>query len=386
MGWVNVFTHMESVDASITGAASVNYWDALTIEGYAPPFETGPIVELDYGCGLNPYIHYVSSGDAVDLWQYGQTPYTAPDNVVLLSNAGPYDGRTATRTIALPYAALSNVKKIRARAFLRGSYNEENYYGALIYVSYSNDLSAQSPHVNETIGTIEHPSSFDNDTFTEWFEFDVGSFPDEDHYLVFMVPMYGCSGSFGPFALQIEIEAELTANDDAATTAMNTPVTVPVLANDTLGDDPVALEDLAGPPTIIAQPSVGEASVNPDGSITYTPPDGFTGEVEFQYRIDLPEPEPGPGCPELFFSNSVVPAEDVEIAAGEPIADNIYFQIGGITFSFDRNIDDEFWPSPGNYMPCDPPDWDLPEFPWQVDLYWGDGGGGVCVSITNGCT
>lgn len=38
------------------------------------------------------------------------------------------------------------------------------------------------------------------------------------------------------------VSAELVANDDFALTPANTPVNVPVLANDTLGDAPVALE------------------------------------------------------------------------------------------------------------------------------------------------
>lgn len=381
MGWVNVFTHMESVDASITGAASVNYWDSLTIEGYAPPFETGPIVELDYGCGPNTYIYYVEANDTVDDWGFGPTPYTAPDNVVLLSNAGPYDGRTATRTIALPYAALSDVKRIRARAFLRGTYSEENYYGALIYVSYSNDLSAQSPHVNETIGTIEHPSSFDNDTFTQWFEFDVESFPDEDHYLVFMVPMYGCSGSFGPFALQIEIEQldELLAVDDEATTPHATPVTLDILANDTLNGEPVQLSDLAGPPEIVTPPSIGSAVANPDGTITYTPPEGFTGEVEFQYRIATPGPEE---CPELWFTNNMLWVDDLEEAIGPIDASNIYFQGPDEEYYYFTAFNGRFEPEE-KYLPC------LPEgtpYPWEVWLYWGDGSGDVCVRINHGCS
>ena len=38
-------------------------------------------------------------------------------------------------------------------------------------------------------------------------------------------------------------------------------------------------------PTILAQPSVGVASVNPDGTLNYTPPANFTGVVSFPYQI-----------------------------------------------------------------------------------------------------
>jgi len=69
------------------------------------------------------------------------------------------------------------------------------------------------------------------------------------------------------------------ANDDLATTALNTPVTIPVLANDTDidGDVLIVLET--------SQPVAGTASVNPDQTVLYTPPVDFTGSVSFTYRV-----------------------------------------------------------------------------------------------------
>lgn len=93
------------------------------------------------------------------------------------------------------------------------------------------------------------------------------------------------------FLIEVWVEGGLVANDDEATTNAGTPVTVDVLANDTLDDDPVALEQLEGPPTIIEQPANGTVSVAPDGKITYTPNPGFTGTDTFEYRIATPEPE-----------------------------------------------------------------------------------------------
>lgn len=96
------------------------------------------------------------------------------------------------------------------------------------------------------------------------------------------------------YGLDIDITplAGLVANDDEATTISGVPVSISVLDNDTYGESPVSLDQLEGPPTIHSPPVVGQATVNPDGTITYTPPVGFVGEVEFQYRIALPEPEP----------------------------------------------------------------------------------------------
>jgi hypothetical protein len=71
-----------------------------------------------------------------------------------------------------------------------------------------------------------------------------------------------------------------TAVDDSATTAIGTPVTINVLANDTDIDSPVLT--VAG---IVSGPANGSASVNANGSITYTPNTGFAGNDSFEYQI-----------------------------------------------------------------------------------------------------
>ena len=69
------------------------------------------------------------------------------------------------------------------------------------------------------------------------------------------------------------------AQDDAATTPANTPVKVPVLANDSDPDgDPLTL-------VALGLPDQGSLSVNPDQTITYTPAAGFVGQDEFTYTV-----------------------------------------------------------------------------------------------------
>ena len=73
----------------------------------------------------------------------------------------------------------------------------------------------------------------------------------------------------------------IKANDDSATTTPNTPVTIDVAGNDTVTNttiDPTKT-------TVVAQPPNGTATVNADGSITYTPKPGFTGNDVFTYQI-----------------------------------------------------------------------------------------------------
>lgn len=69
------------------------------------------------------------------------------------------------------------------------------------------------------------------------------------------------------------------AGDDAAETAFGTPVTVPVLANDTDVDGDTLLVE--GTPT---SPD-GSVTVNDDGSITFTPDEGFSGQTTITYTV-----------------------------------------------------------------------------------------------------
>ncbi len=69
------------------------------------------------------------------------------------------------------------------------------------------------------------------------------------------------------------------ATDDLETTDEDTPVTVNVLSNDT---DPDAEPLLV---SILSTPANGTVSVNPDGSVEYTPKPDFHGEDSFDYEI-----------------------------------------------------------------------------------------------------
>ncbi len=70
------------------------------------------------------------------------------------------------------------------------------------------------------------------------------------------------------------------AVDDRFMIAMNAFGTFDVLANDSDPDgDPITLD------SIVQQPSVGSAAINPDGTITYTPPFQFVGGTSLVYSI-----------------------------------------------------------------------------------------------------
>lgn len=81
-----------------------------------------------------------------------------------------------------------------------------------------------------------------------------------------------------PPACPVERSAVI-ADDDSTTTPFNTPVTLTVKGNDSTS------AGVLGNPVITTPPTQGTALVNPDGTVTYTPPTGFTGEVTFEYEI-----------------------------------------------------------------------------------------------------
>ena len=74
------------------------------------------------------------------------------------------------------------------------------------------------------------------------------------------------------------------ANDDLTNTDVDTPIEIPVLDNDTDIDG-----DELSVVTIEEAPSNGEATISPDGTVTYTPDTGFAGLDTFVYVITDPD-------------------------------------------------------------------------------------------------
>nr|WP_129021121.1 Ig-like domain-containing protein [Edaphocola flava] len=80
------------------------------------------------------------------------------------------------------------------------------------------------------------------------------------------------------------------ANNDVTETPQNTPVTVPVLGNDQPGTPSTTLPPgnvvvIDNNPGAGTTPAGGTTTVNPDGSISYTPPTGFSGKDTIMYQI-----------------------------------------------------------------------------------------------------
>ncbi|GAA4324621.1 hypothetical protein GCM10023164_25780 [Christiangramia aestuarii] len=110
--------------------------------------------------------------------------------------------------------------------------------------------------------------------------------------------------------------------NDIATTNENTPVDIPVLENDKDidGDELVVIE--------VSDPPNGTTSINPDGSITYTPDPDFTGEDTFTYTVSDGNGGEDTGTVTVFVSDEsgpqIVCPEADEVSNDEGICGAIY--------------------------------------------------------------
>jgi FtsP/CotA-like multicopper oxidase with cupredoxin domain len=101
-------------------------------------------------------------------------------------------------------------------------------------------------------------------------------------------PTYPVNGDIGiTYSLYYIIDGEPpeneppVANDDSATTDQDVAVTTDVLANDVDSDGTLDASTV----TVVSDPTDGDAVVNPDGTITYTPDSGFSGTDSFDYTV-----------------------------------------------------------------------------------------------------
>ena len=98
-----------------------------------------------------------------------------------------------------------------------------------------------------------------------------------------------------------DINRAPVAVDDAATTQVDSTVTVDVLANDSDADgDALTVASTTAPPN-------GSTAINADGTVTYSPNTGFTGTDAFDYTI-----EDG-------FGGSATATVTVAVVAGPPV-------------------------------------------------------------------
>ncbi|HET7713807.1 MAG TPA: Ig-like domain-containing protein, partial [Patescibacteria group bacterium] len=83
----------------------------------------------------------------------------------------------------------------------------------------------------------------------------------------------------GTASITVATSGTPIAVNDSATTGNGVPITISVLTNDSdPNGDALTVVSLT-------QPNDGAVNLNPDGTVTYTPPAGFKGKARFDYTI-----------------------------------------------------------------------------------------------------
>ena len=89
----------------------------------------------------------------------------------------------------------------------------------------------------------------------------------------------------------ITVANEVTARDDAARTPAGTAVTTAVLGNDAVLPDAAPLDPASV--TVVGRPAHGTVVVARNGTVIYTPADGFSGQDTYRYQVcDTSTPDP----------------------------------------------------------------------------------------------
>ncbi|MDO3378361.1 Ig-like domain-containing protein [Geoalkalibacter halelectricus] len=103
------------------------------------------------------------------------------------------------------------------------------------------------------------------------------------------------------------------ANPDFATTIGTVPVTINVLANDTLGGELIVPSLVTV--ELVSSPAVnqGDAVVNLDNTITFTAAQGFIGDATFSYRVVIDGTDPVIESDPALVTVTVLPEEDMAV-------------------------------------------------------------------------
>jgi Bacterial Ig domain len=112
----------------------------------------------------------------------------------------------------------------------------------------------------------------------------------------------------------VNVNLPPVATPDVTTTNVNVPVVINVKANDY---DP-NVGQVLGLPTITSQSTRGVATVNPDGTVTFTPATGFVGVTSFVYQVcDNGSPS---ACSTALVTVNVVAAPPIGTTNQPPVA------------------------------------------------------------------
>ncbi|MGD1714206.1 Ig-like domain-containing protein, partial [Dapis sp. BLCC M172] len=151
------------------------------------------------------------------------------------------------------------------------------------------DLNPNTPGIQKTFTVSEG-------TFTVNDEGDV-TFTPVDGFVGEVTIPYTVADNDGQTSNQANITVEVVnippvATEDSASSEVGVPVTFNIVNNDTDNDgniDPISIDldpDTPGIQETFTVPTQGTFTVNNEGDVTFTPVDGFVGEVNIPYTVD----------------------------------------------------------------------------------------------------
>jgi len=174
-----------------------------------------------------------------------------------------------------------------------GDLGTDNYYQTINILL---PLQYYNPNGNNTVQFITNNVTASDDFF--WIDnVELFYFQEPTCFTVRIDPINNNNG-FSPAQLNIQsaafsipgecdkdnylgVYANLIATNDIVYTSVDIPVTVSVLTNDVIGIPLPSSVSTQG----LMQPTLGQANVNQNGTITYIPNPGAIGTDQFQYRV-----------------------------------------------------------------------------------------------------
>lgn len=131
----------------------------------------------------------------------------------------------------------------------------------------------------DSVGTTSNGMAVDNGDGTITYTPNAGFVGDD----TFTVTVTDGNGHTATSNVTVHVldspNSDPVAGDDTYDVTAGAPSTLPVQDNDSDADgDPVTITD-------VVQPQNGEVTINPDGTLSYTPDDGFTGPDSFTYEL-----------------------------------------------------------------------------------------------------
>ncbi|UCV29450.1 retention module-containing protein [Ferribacterium limneticum] len=274
---VNVTVTPANDATTVTGGTSGAGNEDTTISGTLTATDADGLADGSvYTVSTNAGHGTASIDPATGAWHY--TPvgdYNGADSftVSLTDDAG----NTTTQVISLTIAAVADIQNDNL------STTEDTAVTILASDLLGNDSFEGSPVVT-AVGSAAHGTVAlvgGNLTYTP-----TGNYNGPDSFTYTVTSPTGVTETATVNVTVTPANDAPVAGDDSASTAINQPVTIDVKANDSDPDNANNQLTVSNP---LVDPTKGSVTLNPDGTLTFTPVSNITGPVTITYTLTDPD-------------------------------------------------------------------------------------------------